>query len=162
MKLIQTMNFMDVTRRKRNHRKIGIIGDSLLTSIESHKMNKCLKSTKRVYVKYFTGSTIADIYDYAKPSQRHGNDIYILYTGSNDLRLKKTTDVIAEEIIKLGLELKTEENKVIISSIVGRKDDFNEKGWKVNHLLKSKCTENDLGYIENTNIKVHKHLNGAH
>ena len=38
---------------------------------------------------------------------------------------------------------------------------FNEKGRKVNNLLKSKCTENDLGYIENTNTKVHKHLNGT-
>ena len=73
----------------------------------------------------------------------------------------RVVTTLGQEIIKLGLELKTEENEVIISSIVGRKDNFNEKGRKVNNLLKSKCTENDLGYIENTNIKVHKHLNGS-
>ena len=83
------INFTDVTRRKRTHRKIDIIGDSLLKSIESHKMNKCLKSHERIYVKSFPGSTIADIYDHAKPSQRHGNDIYTLHAGSNDLRSKK-------------------------------------------------------------------------
>ena len=73
----------------------------------------------------------------------------------------KTPTKISDEIVHLALDLKTDENDVVISDIIARNDKLNEKGKKVNHLLKIKCNRYDIGFMDNTNILAHKHLNGS-
>ena len=78
--------------------------------------------------------------------------------GTNDLRSNKSPEAIAKEILDVALELKTDQNCVSISSITYRNDRLNAKALKVNDILKSICDENDLGYIDNSNISS-KNLN---
>ena len=74
--------------------------------------------------------------DEANPSQRYNPDQIILHTGSNDLPTPKTAEEMSDEIIKLSLELKTDENDIIVGDIIGRNDEHNEK---VNGILNIKC-----------------------
>ena len=116
---------------------------------------------KDIYVKSFPGATTIDMSDHARPSQRYSPDCFILHTGSNDLRSTKTPEQISDDIIKLATDLKTDQNEVIVSAIVARKDEQNTKGLKVNDYLKIKCENYALGFISNTNILVTEHLNGS-
>ena len=57
------------------------------------------------------------------------SDLIILHAGTNDPRSDKTADNIASDIMKLALELKSEKNEIMISSIVFRDDspELNDK-----------------------------------
>ena len=63
-------------------------------------------------------------------------------------------------MLELATNIKTENNYVIISGITTRNDQYNEKGKKVNNLLKSKCVIFSFVFVDNLNIKS-KHLNGS-
>ena len=67
-------------------------------------------------------------------------------------------------MISVALELKTDENDVMISGIVARSDKWNlhVKGMKVNEHLQSLCNENNLNFIDNTNLDARLHLNNSH
>ena len=119
-------------------------------------MNKCVKSSERIYLKSFPGASTTDTQDYVKPSKRHNPDLVILHSGSNDLRSNKSPEEISDDIVKLALDLKTDENEVVISGIVCRKDELNAKGLKVNDLLKIKSAKYAIAYGSNAKI-----LNGS-
>ena len=59
------------------------------------------------------------------------------------------------------MKLKSNENDIMISSIVARKDDrsLEEKQQKVNELLKIRTSELGLGFIEHHEIKPQLHCN---
>ena len=99
--------------------------------------------------------------DYARPSQRYNPYVFILHTGSNDLRSTKSPNEISDEIVKLALDIKTDKNEVIISSIVCRGDELNEKALKINDFLKIKTDKYAVGYMNNSNKCVDTHLNGS-
>lgn len=155
--------FHEVKPRKRNSnkRQITVLGDSLVKNIQPHKVKKCMKPTDKIYVKSFPGASTMDMKDHSKPSQRYQPDLFILHTGSNDLRSTKSPEEISDEIINLAMELKTDENEVVVSGIICRDDDLNGKGLKVNDFLKIKSSRYALGFINNTNIRIEKHLNGS-
>ena len=155
--------FIEVKKKsaKSKKRQITVIGDSLIKNIEAHKMKRCMKPNEKIYVKSFSGAKIADMRDYAKPSQRYNPDLFILHMGSNDLHSIKTPEEISDEIINVALEIKTDENEIVVSEIICRNDEHNQKGLKVNDFLKIKCAKYALGFIRNSNILVDKHLNGS-
>ena len=62
--------------------------------------------------------------------------------------------------MKLVLNIRCEENEIAISSIITRNDDLNAKAIQVNVILKLKCSEYNLGFIELENIKA-THLNNS-
>lgn len=156
-------NFETVKPRNtiKNKRRITLVGDSIIKNIEQHRMQKCLKSNEKIYVKSFSGATTSDMFDYISPSKRYGSEVYLLHTGSNDLRSQSTPQEISDEIIKLALDVKTDDNEVVISSIVSRDDNLNAKGMQVNDFLKTKCENRGFGFINNKNIHARKHLNGS-
>ena len=86
--------------------------------------------------------------------------MYICHFGTNNLRSPKSADQIAREIVNIGLEIKTDQNEVVISSITHRNDKLNAKGSDVNKLLKSLCNDYSLGFIDNGNIR-RNHLNSS-
>ena len=95
-------------------------------------MKKCMKPNEKIYVKSFPGAKIADMQDHAKPSQQYNPDQFILHMGSNDLHTPKTAEEITDKLIKLALEIKTYGNGIIVSSIIARNDEYNDKGMGVN------------------------------
>ena len=156
---LNEQNFNDVTiKTKIKSRSITILGDSILKDIKPYKIRNVLTSKERVYVKSFSGATIRDMHEYALPSMRHNPNLIAIHVGTNDLRSIKSPE-IAQEIIELGMKLKSEENDITISSIVARNDDklLNEKQQKVNDFVKIKTSELGLGFID-TKISHHSYI----
>ena len=119
-----------------------------------------MKPREKIYVKTFSGATVADMDDYSKPTQKHKLDVIILHAGTNDLKLTKSPEDISDDIIKLALDMKTDVNEVIVSGIIKRDDEHNEKGRKVNDFVIIECAKYALCFLDNSNISK-KHLNGS-
>ena len=154
-----TVEFVE-PKRKSKKRNIMILGDSVIKSIQPHRMQFDMSSSDKIYMKSFPGAVTSDFVHYSRPSTKYDNQVYVLHTGANDLRSTKTPEGIAKEIVGMALSLKKPENCVSISSITHRADNFklNAKALKVNDILKSLCDANSLGFINNSNI-TNKHLN---
>ena len=153
--------FEDVrTKKKKNKREIVILGDSITKNIERHKMKKELRPHENIYIKSFPGAVISDMYDYSRPSKNLSPDLFILHVGTNELRSSKTAEEISKELLNLALDLNTNQNEVMVSSIIKRDDKWNAKGQEVNGFLSSKCSELGLGFIDNHHISTN-HLNGS-
>ena len=60
---------------KRKNSSITVLGDSMIKNIETHKMKQCMKPREKIYVKTFSGATVADMDDYSKPTQKHKPDV---------------------------------------------------------------------------------------
>ena len=140
-------------------RCVVILGDSIVKDIDQHKVRKGLFNNEKVYVKNFSGATVNHMKSYVIPTKSFENDLIILHCGTNDLRSAKNPNDIAEEIIELALDMKTEKNELMISGIVPRRDKFNGKGMEVNKCLISLCNLNKMHYIDNTNVNTSAHLN---
>ena len=98
--------------------------------------------------------------DNVKPIKRDLHpEAYVTHIGTNDLGTDKTPDEIFSEILRLIKELKTDKNKIVVSTIVPRGDAYNTKAEKVNTLLKEFCENNSIDTISHDNIDVKKHLN---
>ena len=106
----------------------------------------------KVFAKTFPGATTKDMVDYVKPSMNHEPDIIFLHTGTNDLRFNQTPHEIASSIIELASSMKTNENNVVVSSIIIRGDNFNGKAADVNVHLARMCDESNIGFLDNSNI----------
>ena len=94
------------------------------------------------------------MHEYAIPSMRHNPNLIAIHVGTNDLRSINSPNDIAQEIIELGMKLKSDENDMI-NGIVPRKDDklLEDKRRKVNELLKIKTSELGFGFIEHNEIQ---------
>ena len=101
-------NIKNDDMQERKKRSIVILGDSILKEVELHKVRNSLESKEKVYVMHFSGATINHIKSYAIPSKVYENDLVIFHCGTNDLRTSKEPKAIADEIIDLALDLKTE------------------------------------------------------
>ena len=110
-------------------------------------------------VKHFSGAKIEDMKHYVKPTQEKKPAQIIIHVGTNDLPGNKNSDEIANEIVGFANSIKTSENNVVVSSIVSRKDRFNNKAKEVNKNLKDKCEEHDLQLIKHHNINPFRHTN---
>ena len=151
-------NINDDVKRGKN-RSVVILGDSMLKDIEQHKVRNGLANNEKVFVKHFSGATVKDMKSYVIPTKSFENDLIILHCGTNDLRSIKKPSDIADEIINLALDLKTEKNDLMISGIVPRRDKFNGKGMEVNKYLISQCNVNNIHYIDNKNLNTTSDLN---
>ena len=129
--------------------------------VQAYKMKRKLPKSEKLYVKSFPGATVTDMIDYARPTVKREPDLIVLHTGTNDLRTEKLAKDISSDVMRLALELKTEINDVMVSSIIPRGDDLNAKGKEVNLNLKAECEKYNLYFIDNANILPKKHLNGS-
>ena len=100
----------------------------MLKDVKPFKMRKSLQNKEKLYVKTFRGATTEEMKDYVRPSLKYNPDLIILHTGTNDLRSKLQPSQIADDIMKLALNMKCDENDVAVSSIIMRNDDLNERG----------------------------------
>ena len=105
-----------------------------------------------VHVKCFPGATTSDPADYIRPTMRREPHVCLFHVGTNDLRSAMPSEKIAESIMDLASKMKSAENEIIISSLISRGDGLNEKAKSVNEHLMSFCIENDICYLDNSNI----------
>lgn len=160
-------NDFDVSTNSRNQAKVKqnrsttIIGDSIVKDVKPYKMRKHIPKGDKLYAKSFSGATTEDMVDYIKPSLKYNPDLIILHTGVNNLRSNESPEIIADDIINLAWDIKTNFNEIVISGLVARNDDLNYKGEQVNEHLMSKCNERNLFFINNSNIDPRHHLNNT-
>ena len=148
------------SKRNKNTRTITVIGDSTLKDCKAHKMKHKIAKNEKLYIKAFNGANIEDMVDYAKPTLRRAPDLIVLHAGTNDLRSQSSAKNIADDIMRLGLQMKSDLNGVMISSILYRADSLNAKGMEVNQILKAECERYNIVFIDNSNISKN-HLNGS-
>ena len=81
----------------------------------------------------FSGAKVCFMVNHVKPTLRDDKpDHIILHAGTNDLRAEKTSSQIAKSIIGSTTSLKNNGNSVIVSGIVPRFDNLNNKATEVN------------------------------
>ena len=123
-------------------------------------MRRCTKQGEKIYVKTFPGATTECMKDYVKPTMKYNPDFVILHTGTNDLKSNKSSEEISDDIIKLALDIKTDQSDIVVSGILAINDDM-KKVKEVNNFLKIKCSTYGLAFLNNLNIVPKKHLNGS-
>ena len=135
----------------------------MINNVKPHKMKNRLKSSDRVFVKSFPGATVEDMLDYVRPTMKRSPDLIVLHAGTNNLRDEEPAKIIAENIMKLALEMKNEANDVMVSGLIVRSDDnnLNQKLLEVNKVLVEECKRYDLCFINHSNINATQHLNGG-
>ena len=112
-------------KKKKN---VTTIGDSMIKNIKPYKMRQGMETNDKVHIKSFPGASVGCMVDCVKPSLKYNSDTFLLHCETNDLRSEKSSEEIATSIINLAKDIKSDENNVIISSIVTRSDALNTKG----------------------------------
>lgn len=135
-----------------------IIGDSMIKTLKSKFIKKNVNKNEKVFINSFPGANIKKMHHYAVPSLEYDPERVVLHIGTNELRSQKLPNEIAIEILDLAGTIKKESNEIIISGIIPRRDFLNEKAKEVNSILKSLCNENNIVYVDNSNILPSKHL----
>ena len=135
----------------------------MINNVKPHKMKNRLNSSDRVYVKSFPGATVEDMADYVRPTMKRSPDLIVLHAGTNNLRDEVPARTIADNVMKLALEMKNEANDVMVSGLIVRSDDenLNQKLLQVNKVLDEECKRYDLCFINHDNISATQHLNGG-
>ena len=144
----------------KKHRVITVIGDSTIKDCKPYKVKHRLATNEKLYIKSFAGASVEDMTDYVRPTIRRNPDLIVLHAGTNDLRSERTANNIATDIMRLALEMKSDVNDVMVSSITFRADALNSKAEEVNFNLKAECAKYNFIYIDNSNIG-NKHLNAS-
>ena len=150
----------NLTNPQKSKTSVVIVGDSMIKKVDGYLLLSSLKLQYLVKTRPFSTVKTNDMYDYIKPTQRDFKpEIFILYIGTNDFPLNKSPKEISENIVTLTRSIKTENNKIIVSSIVCHADSFREKVGKVNAHLEEICAEKDIAIITHSNINPKRHLN---
>ena len=109
-------------------------------------------------MKQFSGSTTEDMMTYIKPPLKCNHDRFIIHVGTNDLRYHQDRETIVRNVVDIANNSKTDINKILISSIVPRRDNLNGKVCQF-IFLKKFCMKIDFVYVNHGNIKPRQHGN---
>ena len=152
--------FSVVTKKKnKNQRSIAIMGDSILKDVDPYELRQKLKSkADRVYRHNFNGATTRAMKHHSIPVMEFDPDLVILHCGTNSLRGPDNEEKIAMDIVNLANSIKTDTNNILVSSIVARRDQLQEKAEKVNEFLCIKCRQCNLPFMKHNNLRSEIHL----
>ena len=84
--------------------------------------------------------------------------IFVVHIGTFDPPLNKSPKEISGDIVTLAESMKTENNKIIVSSIVCYAGSLREKVVEVNAHLEEICAEKNIAVITHSNINPKRHL----
>ena len=93
---------------------------------------------------------------YIKPTRKDKPERIIIHCGTNDLK-NNTPQSIADNILLLAKSSQQENNTVLVSSIVSKKDHLDKKGKEINNILEKRCNEMNLAFISHGNIRTRYH-----
>ena len=85
----------------------------------------------------------------------------ILHVGTNNLKNKESVEDIADDMMNIAIFIRNEKNIVFASGLTVRNDRLNGKGKSVNNLLKRRCDEEKICFVDNTNINVVMLINSS-
>ena len=108
----------------------------MVKNLNGYLLTKKVRHKFLVKVRPFTDAKVSCMVNHVKPTIRdYKPDHVILHTGTNDFRSEKTASQIARSITELATSLKDNDNSVIVSGIVPRNDNLNNKATEVNNRL---------------------------
>ena len=112
----------------------------MVKGIKRWKINKKLKFTN-VSVNCFPGANTSDMKHYTKPpiKKNPNAEVVIIHAGTNVLSSDSTPTETATNIIDLAVDVKKNLNRscdIMISSIIPRRDQLQQKAFNVNKELK--------------------------
>ena len=96
---------------------------------------------------------------YIKPPLKCNPDRFIIHVGTNNLRSDQDRETIVRNVVDVANNSKTDMKKILISSIVPRRDNLNGNVHQVNIFLKKFCMQNDFAYVNHGHIKPRQHCN---
>ena len=67
---------------------------------------------------------------------------------------KESVEDITNDIMDIAIFIRNEKTNVFVSGLTVRNDRLKEKGKSVNSLLKRRCDEEKICFVDNTNINV--------
>ena len=106
-----------------------ILGESIVKNVYGNAITKSMKHKKHVVIKHLSGTKIEDMKHYVKPTQEKQPAQIIIHVNHSD--------EIANEIVQFANSIKKSKNNVLVSSIVSRKDQFNNKAKERNENVKN-------------------------
>ena len=133
-----------------------ILGDPIVKDVKGWKLSD---EKNKAVVKHFSGAKLKDVKSYIIPTFEQNLERIIIHSGTNDLKSDSSLEEIARDIINLTASCKTQTNKVILSSIVRRYDNLNEKATRVNKCLKRECEARNVCFIDHKNISPNHNYN---
>ena len=114
----------------------------MVKKLNGYLLTKKVRHKFFVKVRPFTGAKVSGMVDHVKPTIRDDKpDHVILHTGTNDLRSEKTANQIARSITEPAMSLRDNDNSVIVSNIIPRNENLNNKATEVNNRLLLMCEE---------------------
>ena len=113
-----------------------------------------LSKHQNVKIENFAGGTTETILDKAETLVAEKPDCIIIHPGKNDIMNGINSLNSVKKIVKKVKQISSN-TKVTFSSLTNRKDnkDLDKKVQDVNNRLKNYCSQTNLEYIENSNIK---------
>ena len=136
---------------------VVVIGDSITRNIIGKKLSR----NQNVNAFSFSGATIDDMVDFAKPVIKRKPKKIILHVGTNNLKMdqpKKIKNKVAGLVDSIEAEHLSID--VAVSSIIFRSDDqsLNSKIDEVNRRLSSFCQSKNWVFIDNSKLTSKKAL----
>ena len=131
-------------------KRVVITGDSMLNGLHE----KGLYKNYHVKIKNFPGGTSETVLENIDEIMKCKPDCIVIHAGTNDLingiNLLNQTKKIVKQVKKLS-----EKTKIAFSGIVIRKDrkNIDKKVLEVNSHLKNYCSQKNIDFIDNNNIK---------
>ena len=114
------------------------------STIQRITLRKKRKRTRKIKVSPSSGAKVSYIINHVKPAIRNDKpDHVILYTGTNE----KTPSQIVRSIAELAMSLKDNGDSVIVSGIVQKHGNLNNKATEVNNRLLLMCKERKIQFI---------------
>ena len=161
-------SYCHVTSRGKN---VTIFGDNIISNIKRKEFNKYIKGNAQI--KSFSGATTYDMDMYVQPTlQKKVTDVAVIHVGTNDIGFNGTESTslsdIADSIIKVGKRCRQSGINDVL--VVNRNHEhIQKKVNELNSILESKCVDNDLILIDNSNIlsndicrdNIHLNFNGT-
>ena len=139
------------TNPQKSKTSVFIFGDSMIKNVDGYLLTTFLKHQYLVKTRPLSAAKAIDMYDYIKPTKREFKpEFFVLHV------LKQMTSLQINHRKKFTVtpaeSMKTENNKIIVSSIVCRVDSFRENAHEVNSHLEEICAEKDIAIITHSNI----------
>ena len=133
----------------------------MVKKLNGYLLTKKVRHKFLVKVRLFSGAKVNCMVDHVNPTIRNDkSDHVILHTGTNDLRSKKTASQISRFVTELVMSLKDNDNSVIVSGIVPRHENLNNKAIQVNNHLLLMCKKEKIQFIAHSeNTDSSEHLN---
>ena len=106
-------------------------------------------------VKSIPGATTKGMKHHVKRcSEDNFPDSIIFHVGTNNLKNKESVEDIVNDILDVAISIRNEKNNVFVSGLTARNDRLNDKRKNENSLLKRKCDEEEIYFVDNTNINL--------